>query len=236
MLRFGRWVAVLALLGDPRVQLWADASSDASSDSSPPSRPSWLACDAAWGGEEARRRVFFRANTTDYANGGGGGGGGDAVRPPLYFLHIPKNAGTTIEVRFARGSKADPGYWRRVAKARWARDHPAAEAPPADPQWKLDFRACRSWHTPPRHVHPNPYETTDTFCVVRDPFDRAVSEFKFRHAASRVSNTMNSSLALNAWLQVPSRPRTTSPKHGGGDRPYPFVPRALRWFVAWRAP
>lgn len=77
------------------------------------------------------------------------------------FLHIPKNAGSTVE---------SLGH---LAGARWGRF--------------MDFSGCSdggtqcpSWHVPPWEMgSPNMYEGRDVFCVSRDPYERAISEYSY---------------------------------------------------------
>eukprot|EP00929_Paragymnodinium_shiwhaense_P039807 TRINITY_DN20861_c0_g1_i1.p1 TRINITY_DN20861_c0_g1~~TRINITY_DN20861_c0_g1_i1.p1 ORF type:complete len:347 (+),score=36.57 TRINITY_DN20861_c0_g1_i1:113-1153(+) len=80
----------------------------------------------------------------------------------LVFLHIPKNAGTTIE------------NLGRADGKRWGRFHtPHAVRMP-------DGNSCMAWHVPPRLMtEPNPYAdpSAEVFCVTRDPWDRMVSEY-----------------------------------------------------------
>jgi len=79
----------------------------------------------------------------------------------LVFLHIPKNAGTTVE---------NLGH---LAGARWGRF--------------MDFSGCSGggtqcpdWHVPPWEMgSPNMYEGRDVFCVSRDPYERAISEYSY---------------------------------------------------------
>ena len=88
-----------------------------------------------------------------------------AAADALSFLHIPETAGSTIETlsmdwKKKRCGKNENGVvWRR---------------------------AC-DWHTPPRDIHPRErlYPATQTFCVIRDPLDRLLSEYKFEHRGSR---------------------------------------------------
>lgn len=81
---------------------------------------------------------------------------------PLVFLHIPKNAGTAIE---------DAAHSVGINWGRY-----------------MDFEGCSlganacvaNWHTPPRLLQGiNMYTSSKVFCVVRDPYLRAVSEYQY---------------------------------------------------------
>lgn len=80
----------------------------------------------------------------------------------LLFLHIPKNAGSTIEnVAMSSG----------VA---WGKhmDHGGQKMP--------DGNTCSKWHVPPAYLpNPNPYNDAEIFCVTRNPYDRALSEYRY---------------------------------------------------------
>mmetsp|Transcript_48778 Transcript_48778/g.141299 ORF Transcript_48778/g.141299 Transcript_48778/m.141299 type:complete len:317 (-) Transcript_48778:161-1111(-) len=84
------------------------------------------------------------------------------VNERLLFLHIPKNAGTTIESRAAQHG------------VRWGR--------------YMNFDSCNigtgrcwaRWHEPPALMIPTSiYGNATVFCVIRDPFERAISEYKY---------------------------------------------------------
>ncbi|CAK0792957.1 unnamed protein product, partial [Prorocentrum cordatum] len=85
----------------------------------------------------------------------------------LVFVHIPKNAGTTIE-DVAQGRYIDWGRFQH----NWG----------ADTQRMPDGSACSHWHVPPYLKDPpNPYARagTDVFCVTRDPWSRMRSEYTY---------------------------------------------------------
>lgn len=82
----------------------------------------------------------------------------------LEFLHIPKNAGTTIEVA---GRGAGISWGVSNIGFRFSRRMP-------------DGSACSSYHIPPRHLHGlSPYAGAELFCVTRHPYQRAVSEYSY---------------------------------------------------------
>ena len=99
---------------------------------------------------------------------------GKAAR--LAFIHIPKNAGTTIEhMRFSTGVRMIRG--RRATL-------------PSGERWRGGLRwegtgdcSCSLWHVPPRFLPAEAIESVypksmETFCVVRDPLDKLLSQYR----------------------------------------------------------
>merc|ERR550532_3348493 len=83
--------------------------------------------------------------------------------PGATFIHIPRNAGTSIE----DCTSEEP------EKLRWGRlSH--------DLQGGIDrdVTHCYMQHVPPS-VLPDVYAGRETFCVVRDPYARAISQLGF---------------------------------------------------------
>ena len=133
-------------------------------------------------------------------------GGGTEPEPshPLMFTHIPKNAGTAIE-RTVQGSnmgqnytaKKNTDYHGRVS----TRVQVFVTVPVSGNEVhgaSNDSCKCSYWHVPPRYLTQggaafartprgepaeliNAYEGAELYCVVRDPLDRALSEFKMRN-------------------------------------------------------
>ena len=100
--------------------------------------------------------------------------------PPLHdvlqFIHIPKTGGTTVEKIGAR-------YGARwgAQKAEWTRDsHPDC------PLGCLGtWQSCSPWHLPlatfrSRGESGGVSSLQETFCIVRDPVQRAISQFSFQ--------------------------------------------------------
>ena len=100
----------------------------------------------------------------DISTGGTGGNNTNDV----WFVHIPKDAGSTIEgVGLSFGIRW--GKW-------WGWDDFLLKTVPASRDWD---RPCSNWHIPPaayqKAIDQSPYAPLDTFCVVRNPFVRAMS-------------------------------------------------------------
>lgn len=111
----------------------------------------------------------------------------------LEFIHIPKNAGTTIEnVGNEKGVK-----WGRMKPGH--RTHLRESAP-----------HCTYWHVPPKFFERSaPYyqDPDGAFCVLRDPYARIVSEYKYRNPNSK------DPIRMNRWIEKHLAPRYT--KNGG---------------------
>lgn len=81
---------------------------------------------------------------------------------PLQFLHIPKTAGQAIENAAMRTGV----FWGRLLDNQWC--------------YQGDRTVCSPWHVPPALLHrPSVYSGAETFCVVRHPLDRAVSQYSY---------------------------------------------------------
>ena len=98
----------------------------------------------------------------------------------LEFIHIPKNAGTTIEnVADKNGIK-------------WGRFKPEHAN-------HINDTSCTYWHQPPKKFNSNNYYNKDkTFCVIRDPLERMVSEYTYRN---KNDPSMNDPKKMNDWIR-----------------------------------
>mmetsp|Transcript_90526 Transcript_90526/g.281827 ORF Transcript_90526/g.281827 Transcript_90526/m.281827 type:complete len:451 (+) Transcript_90526:107-1459(+) len=89
---------------------------------------------------------------------------GRCLQGRLEFVHIPKNAGTTIEMT---GRSAGIAWGVSSIAFRFNRRMP-------------DGFFCSSHHVPPRYIRGmSPYAGAELFCVTRHPYDRAVSEYSY---------------------------------------------------------
>jgi hypothetical protein len=74
----------------------------------------------------------------------------------VYFIHIPKNAGTSVEELFKKNG---------INVGKYLEDRPGFE--------------CREFHILPKFKKNINFKNYITFCVVRDPVDRLVSEVNY---------------------------------------------------------
>lgn len=99
----------------------------------------------------------------------------------MEFIHIPKNAGTTIEnVAIEKG-------------VRWGRFKP-------EHRHFLNKYECNYWHIPPKHFNSGNFyqHSEDNFCVIRNPFSRIISEYAYRHSNQLGKNNAKD---LNKWIE-----------------------------------
>lgn len=117
----------------------------------------------------------------------------------LEFIHIPKTAGTTIE---------------NVANennVKWGRFKPEHNA-------HKNNKRCVYWHTPPKHFGNDSFFKKDsTFCVFRNPYDRLVSEFKYRNR----DETQHTKENLNKWILEHLEPKY----YADGELECHFIPQ-----------
>jgi hypothetical protein len=110
----------------------------------------------------------------------------DKKKKKLEFIHIPKNAGSTIETLGKRNGMLW-GIYNSSLKSYINKCG--------------DFNCeCSFWHIPPRYLKKNsPYDVTPTFCVIRNPFDRVVSAYIYIYQ-HRINKLMQNAENLNQWI------------------------------------
>ena len=126
------------------------------------------------------------------------------LRPRM--IHVPKTGGTSV------------GEWCKPLNSHWIAADPgisyAGNALHDPAQSALLFTrnplvptTCNVvWHIPPRWLSGSSdvYTGHRTFCIVRDPIERALSRFKHVHCGrvpvAPLREECNSRLALNKWL------------------------------------
>mmetsp|Transcript_13141 Transcript_13141/g.29629 ORF Transcript_13141/g.29629 Transcript_13141/m.29629 type:complete len:298 (-) Transcript_13141:87-980(-) len=95
--------------------------------------------------------------------------------PKTVLIHIPKTAGTAVELA---GFMSGVPWGCHMSFTGCARAH----------------STCFAWHVPPSWMTtPNLYEGRDAFCVTRDPYERALSEYRYFNTDCRKSH-MNAKL------------------------------------------
>lgn len=117
----------------------------------------------------------------------------------LEFIHIPKNAGTTIE------------NVANESNVKWGRFRP-------EHRENTTNTKCAYWHTPPKYFGVNSlYKKDETFCVIRDPFERMVSEYKYRNTDKET----HTKAKMNKWIQDHLQPMY----YNDGEKNCHFVPQ-----------
>jgi hypothetical protein len=106
----------------------------------------------------------------------------------LYFIHIPKNAGKSIE----NSAKKNNIIWGEYEYEDLMNEERKAKS----------SIGCNYWHTPLKYFKNN-YNEKKLFTVIRNPYNRIISEFKYqnRHTPGKINkvelNNFVSSLKKN---------------------------------------
>ena len=106
---------------------------------------------------------------------------GDHRKMGLKFLHIPKSAGTSLE-----NIANDHGF-------KWGR---------FDREYLQRFKSnvetnINVWHRPLHFFSLNPYQNYRVFAVIRDPYDRIISDFKYLGVKKGWGSSVED---LNLWI------------------------------------
>jgi len=105
----------------------------------------------------------------------------------MVFIHIPKTGGTSIE---EAGLKQ--GIVWGYPKAGWFAVGHKGES-------------CNKRHVPP-YLHPEDYNNKETFCIVRDPYSRMISEYRYLRSTYwgggfGIHKKQECAEDLNNWVQ-----------------------------------
>jgi len=109
--------------------------------------------------------------------------GSDQIQKPrrkLEFVHITKTGGTAIETAAADQAKIMWGacHYRSISYQKCDNpDWPKVEKRIAERMPPGLFYQGEPWHCPHHWQLPNMFEEVDTFAVVRNPYERVVSEY-----------------------------------------------------------
>jgi len=118
----------------------------------------------------------------------------------LEFVHITKTGGSAIEDLAAKHGVI------------WGACHfinsEAFGCYSAHVQWR-DLYIGTAWHAPPKVIHgvvpdyQNPYKDADLFAVVRNPYDRAVSEYYCPYFGNKDADeaSKDDPVVMNKWIQ-----------------------------------
>eukprot|EP00427_Karlodinium_veneficum_P031067 CAMPEP_0169197886 /NCGR_PEP_ID=MMETSP1016-20121227/8518_1 /TAXON_ID=342587 /ORGANISM="Karlodinium micrum, Strain CCMP2283" /LENGTH=317 /DNA_ID=CAMNT_0009274585 /DNA_START=73 /DNA_END=1022 /DNA_ORIENTATION=+ len=87
----------------------------------------------------------------------------------LKLIHITKTGGTSVECWGRRHGFFWGWYWPELRNATDLRGNLSP--------FSRNIQS-EAWHVPPRFFHKDPYKGYDVFAVVRDPYARAISEFR----------------------------------------------------------
>ena len=145
----------------------------------------------------------------------------------LEFVHIPKTGGTVIESEAARHnitwSICHFGIPQNVLRISLNEtDCPDGSLKHWWPGTKK-YHACPWWHVPPQYfeLHEvNPYAGADLFGVVRNPYDRLISEYFYMgtYVARRKAEDVNDVENLNKWVETSMRDIIGKVKRGDISR------------------
>lgn len=125
----------------------------------------------------------------------------------IALVHIPKTGGTSIEHaghRSPLGLRWGFQYERdRFRKIRRGLPLLESKIPACLGNWGK--RCCSWWHVPPRQMRDwRPYfGAPNRFCVVRDPYARALSEYSFGHGKDvrKLTCGQLNRTEVNEWLR-----------------------------------
>ncbi len=103
----------------------------------------------------------------------------ESVNNDLVFMHIPKTGGTTIE---DIGKKNNYNFGKFDERLR-----------------KLSTQTCNFWHEPPDKLKTNIYKNNPSFTIVRNPYDRIISEYNYQ---CKIANRQPNAQELNKFIQI----------------------------------
>jgi hypothetical protein len=113
------------------------------------------------------------------------------TKPPIKFIHITKTAGTSIEAAGKRAGylwgKGDAAYLKTFERRK--------------------FKNANVYHVPLRYFKRNPYEGFRLFTVVRNPYERCISEYYCPWMGNK--NPDASKLEFNVWIFIKLLRRNT---------------------------
>merc|ERR1719203_708793 len=128
----------------------------------------------------------------------------------LEFIHIPRNAGTSVEMCSNFDKSREP-------EDKWGVANPNIRglyAMPRPDVWGVPWPPkCYKQHVPPAYL-PDVYDGKETFCVVRDPYSRMVSQFKYISVHSKTLDDCSAATMNAALLSHLTKAKEESPYFG----------------------
>jgi len=136
----------------------------------------------------------------------------DSSKTVLEFVHITKNGGTAIE---SAGGKAGIPWGvchfesDKYVEICSTQQQQPPYYPSSSQKWEIpkkrnypspNFYSGEPWHCPPQWFVPNPYEQSAQFVVIRNPYDRVISEYHCP-AWGRDSSSLQDPVHFNTWIQ-----------------------------------
>jgi hypothetical protein len=128
----------------------------------------------------------------------------------LEFVHIPKTGGTVIESEAAKQnitwSICHFGIHKNIVLM--SLNETICPEGSLKHNWpkRKKYHSCPWWHLPAQYFElqdVNPYEGADLFCVVRNPYERLLSEYYYMGTYIKLltEDEVNDVLALNVWVK-----------------------------------
>jgi hypothetical protein len=130
----------------------------------------------------------------------------------LEFVHIPKTGGTAIESEAARHgiSWAICHFANPTVVPKISLNETNCPTGSLKYNWpaRKKYHQCPWWHLPPQYFElqpSNPYAGADLFVVVRNPYDRLISEYYYEGtylSKDRTSDNVNDLARFNEWIKT----------------------------------
>jgi hypothetical protein len=146
----------------------------------------------------------------------------------LEFIHITKTGGTAVERAAARAGIAWGVCHYQAQRDTCHNIRPNLGWPQTFPletdhiPYANNFFAhAEKWHTPPHWFVNNPFKGMDTFTIVRNPYDRYISEFycpHFGYYSSRKALSASSNQTTNLRLLLSNSVANMSDWNAASDR------------------
>jgi len=119
----------------------------------------------------------------------------------LEFIHITKTGGTAIELGGKSSIGIKWGFLNYNVLERTNRGYfQGNELPKEFLKSKIKNFVFIPWHIPPHWFIMNPYKDSMTFAVIRNPYERAVSEYYCKWEGYDGENNNNPKV-MNHWIQ-----------------------------------